>query len=171
MKVKILLVLSIAVTLAFLFFLTRKENSVKTYTSYRLSSIQGFHLTHKEGSKIKWELIAKNVLFPEGDRNVLLKDLTVRIHHNPDLILTGEDGDYNVKEKNLLISKPVEIRVRDFRLTTDSLTWYGESEVIKAPNEVRFVGKNFSIEGKELTASVREKKIRILRNVKGIFYQ
>lgn len=171
MKGKFLLALSIVLALGILIILNYRENGVKTHTSYRVSSIQGFHLARKDGDKLKWELTAKSSVFPEGKKEILLKDLTVKIYHNPNVTLTGGEGNYNIDEKNLVINKPVEIIIDNSRLTTDSLTWHGEEEIITTPDSVRLVGKNFLMEGKGLTVKVRDQQVKILKDVKGIFYR
>lgn len=171
MKGKLLLGFVAAIALGVLIVLNYSENGVKTHTSYRKSSIKGFHLARKDGEKIKWELTAERAVFPEGNKEILLKDLTVKIHHKPEVILTGGEGNYNIEGKELIISKLVDVVIDSSRLTTASLTWHGEEEMITTYDSVRLTGKNFLMEGKGLTVKVRDQQVKILNDVKGIFYR
>ncbi len=171
MKQRSLLVLSIIIlALGITIILSYKEQGVNMQTLYRTSSMQGVHLTHKDGDKIKWELTAESATFPEGKKEILLYDLTMKIHHNPNIIITGGKGNYNIEGRSLIVSKPVETTIKDSRLTTDSLTWHGEEEVVTSEDNVRLTGKKFSIEGKGLTVMLRDQTVRISSDVKGIFY-
>lgn len=171
MKNKVLaLVLTVLVT-AILILISHKENGIKTYPVYKTSSMRGFHVTHKKGNEIKWELASENATFPEGNKSIILRNLLMRIHDTYDIILTGGSGIYQIRDKNLTINKPIEIDIEGDKLTTDSLTWNGEKELITTQDMITFKGKNFSIEGTGLVAKVRNQQIQILDNVTGIFYR
>lgn len=133
--------------------------------------MEGLHLTHKEGNEVKWELWAQNATFPEGNKRIILKSLELKIHHDPEIYLTGGSGIYKIEGKKLIINKPIELRVKDTRFTTDTLTWHGEEELITTEDNVKFHSKNFLIEGTGLAAKVKQQKIKILKNVKGTFYR
>lgn len=170
MKGKFFLVLLAALAIGTLIVLSYKENGVKIYPSYKTSSMRGFRLTHKEGDKIKWELISEKATFPEGKKEVILKGLTMRIHQGYEIALTGGSGIYDIQEKNLTINKPVEIDIKEAKLTTDSLTWNGKEGLITTQDSIILKGKNFLIEGTGLTAKIKDQQIRILEDVKGTFY-
>lgn len=171
MRGKFFLVLLAVLAIGVLVILSSGGDGVKTYPSYKTSSMRGFHLTHKESGKIKWELIAEKATFPEGNKKIILKDLIMRIHHEHEFTVRGGSGIYNIQKKNLTINKPIEIDIEGAKLTTDSLAWNGERRVITTKDSIKFKGKNFLIEGTGLTAKIKDQQIRILKNVKGIFYR
>ncbi len=152
------------------FILNYNEDDVKTRVSYRISSMKGFNLTHKDGGKIKWELSAKSATFPQGDKEVLLKDLNIKVHQSPDITLTGGEGNYNIERKVLAVSNSIKITMNSSLLTTDSLTWHGDKEIITTGDKIIFTGKKFLIEGRGLAVDVRDQQVKVLENVKGIFY-
>lgn len=170
MRNRFFLVLLAALAVVTLIVLSYREDGLKKYPSYKTSSMNGFHLTHKKSDKIKWELAAEKATFPEGNNKIILKGLTMRIHHDRELTLRGGSGIYNIQKKNLTINKPIEIDLEGAKLTTDSLTWDGEGGAITTKDNIRVEGKNFLIEGTGLTAKLTDQQIRILENVKGIFY-
>jgi LPS export ABC transporter protein LptC len=167
---KLFLILLGALTIGTLVVLSYKENGVKTYPSYKTSSMRGFRLTHREEDKIKWELLSEKAIFPEGKKEVILKDLTMRIHQEYEIALRGGSGVYDIQRNNLIINRPVEIAIEEAKLTTDSLTWDGKEGLITTQNNITFAGRNFLIEGTGLTAKIKDQQIRILKDVKGTFY-
>jgi LPS export ABC transporter protein LptC len=171
MKNKVLALVLTVLAIAILILISYKENGIKTYPVYKTSSMRGFRITHKKDNEIKWELVSENATFPEGNKAIVLKNLSMRIHDKYDMTLTGGSGVYKIKDKNLTINKPIEIDIEGDKLTTDSLTWNGEKELITTKDMITFKGKNFFIEGTGLVAKVRNQQIRILDNVTGIFYR
>jgi LPS export ABC transporter protein LptC len=171
MKNRLIVAFLTVLAIGTLFFLSYKENGIKTYPSYKTSSMRGFRLTQKEGDTIRWELVSKRATFPEGNKEVILENLTMKIHNKYDITLKGGSGVYKVKDKNLTINKPIEIDIAGDKLTTDSLIWHGKKELITTKDMIQFKGNNFLIEGLGLTAQVKNQQIKILEDVKGTFYR
>jgi LPS export ABC transporter protein LptC len=148
-----------------------KENKVKINPSYKTSSMLDLHLTHKEGDSIKWQLHAKEAIFPIGEKEVLLKSLDVNINHSPKIYLTSGSGKYELEKGDITLDSPVELNVEHGKFITSSLKWNNNDEVISTNDDVRFTGKNFFITGTGLTAKLNQERVRILRNVKAIYYR
>lgn len=171
MKGKLFFVLLTAAAVGVLFVLSYRENGVKTYPSYKTSSMRGFHLTHKVNDIIKWELEAEKTTFPEGEREVVLEDLTMKINYEREFIVKGGNGIYDINKQDLVVNRPVEIDMEGAKLTTDSLTWDGKKGIITTRDDIKIEGENFLIEGSGFTAKIKDRQIRVLGNVKGIFYR
>ncbi|GBE05216.1 MAG TPA: LPS export ABC transporter periplasmic protein LptC [Nitrospirae bacterium] len=171
MKGKLFLFLLTALAAGVLIVLSYRENVVETFPSYKTSSMHGFHLTHKERDKIRWELAAEKATFPAGNKEIVLNELTMKIYDRREVTITGGSGLYEIENKRLTINKPLEIDVEGARLTTDSLVWDGEKGIITTGDDVRFKGEKFNIEGTGLKVNVKEQQIRIFKNVKGTFYR
>ncbi len=170
MRGKLFLILLTSLAVGILVILSYRENGVKTSPSYKTSSMYGFHLTQKESDEVKWELVADKATFPEGNKKIILKDLTMKIYRERELTLRGGSGIYSIKNKNLVINKPIEVDIEEARLTTDSLTWNSEKGEITTDDSIKFESKNFLIEGTGLAVKVKNQQITVLKNVKGIFY-
>ncbi len=171
MKEKAFFVLSVILALWVLIILNYKENNLKILPSYRTSSMQGLHLIHKEDNRVKWELTAQDATFPEGNKEIILNSLELKINHNPRIYLTGGNGIYRIEGGNLTINKPIELNMTDTKFTTDTLTWNSENGLITTQDSVKFTGKNFLIEGTGLAVKINRQKVEILKNVKGTFYR
>jgi len=170
-KIKLLLVFLITGLIIELIILSYSENGIKLDLAYKASYIQDFHLTYKDGDKMRWELVSEKAIFPKEGKEVILKGLTMLIHNKDKITLTGGSGIYNIQNENLVVGSPVEIDIRGTKLITDSLTWDVRGELITTSDAVRFRGGNFLIEGKGLTASIKDQRIKILGDVKSTFYR
>jgi len=64
----------------------------------------------------------------------------------------------------------VEINMKDVKFKTAGMQWNNSEETLTTKNDVEFIGKTFNIVGKGLKANTKEQKVRILKDVKAIFY-
>ncbi|MBI5025555.1 MAG: LPS export ABC transporter periplasmic protein LptC [Nitrospirae bacterium] len=171
MKGKFVFIVSALLALGIVLILGYEDNEIKTTPSHRTSSVQGFRITNKEGNKTQWELTANKAEFQEGEKEILLKDITLKLQHNNEIILTGSSGIYNIQNSNLAVNKPVEVNMDFYKLTTDSLLWNGSEELITTKDDIKLIGKTFLIEGSGLSATMGEQKVRVLSDVKAQFYR
>ena len=145
-------------------------NGLKIKPSYKMSSMHKVHIVNKEGNSVKWELSAEKALFPKGSREIFLNSIGLRIKHTPEIHVTSESGIYTVENGNMILNNPVELNVNDATFKTAGIHWNNREETLTTDKEVEFIGKTFNIIGKGLTANTKEQKVRILKDVKAIFY-
>ncbi len=171
MKNKLFLVFLSALSVVTVVVISNREDGVKTFPSYKMSSMSGFHLTHKESDEVKWEVTAEKATFPKGNREIILEELIMRIHDEKEMVVKSGNGMYDIEKRNLTMTRPVEIDIEGALLTTDSLHWNGEKGIISTGDNIEFKGDKFLIEGTGLSANITERKIRVFNNVKGTFYR
>ncbi len=164
-------ILTATLVIGILVILNYNEGNVKIRPSYQTSTMQQLHLTHKEDNKVKWELSAKSAIFPIGNKEVFLESLGLKINHSPEIYLTSESGIYKIKKGDITLNKPVELNIKDAKFITNSLKWKNKDELITTDSAIRFSGKTFLIEGRGLAAKIKQQEVRILNNVKAIFYR
>ena len=102
---------------------------------------------------------------------VFLKSLGLKVKQSPEIYLTSQKGVYEVEKGNITLNNTVELNIRDTKLATNSLEWNSKNELITTKDDVKFSGKNFLIEGAGLIAKTKQQQIRIVNNVKAIFYR
>jgi LPS export ABC transporter protein LptC len=171
LKGKFFWALSVILVIAVLVTLNYKEQSLKIRPSYRTSSMKQLYMTHREDNKIKWVLKAKNATFPKGNKKILLDSLDLEINHSPVIYLTSGSGIYEIKKRNVTLKKPVELNIKGAKFTTTTMKWNSKHELITTDDAIKFRGENFLIEGTGLYSRVKQKKVKILNNVKAIFYR
>jgi LPS export ABC transporter protein LptC len=170
-KKNYIVILSVFLAIVIFFILSYyKEEGIKLQTSFQTSSMKNLHLTHREGNQITWELSAVEAEFPVDTKEILLKSMGVRINQTPEINLKGESGIYAFESGEVFIGKSVELNIKDTTFTSNTLKWDSTKELITTEDDVRFSGNNFLIEGTGLSGSIKQQKVRILKNVKATFY-
>jgi LPS export ABC transporter protein LptC len=170
-KKNYVVVLSVLLAIIIFFILSYyKHEGIKLQASFQTSSMKNLHLTHRDDNQVTWELSAKEAVFPVGAKEILLKSLGVRINRTPEIYLAGESGVYEFENGEVVIDKSVELTVKDVKFTSDTLKWDSTKELITTEDDVRFSGNNFLVEGTGLAASIKQQKVRILKNVKATFH-
>ena len=133
--------------------------------------MKDFHLTHREGSKVKWELSADKAILPIGNKEVFLESLSLKINRTPEIFLTSGSGIYEIDKGDITLNKTVELNIKETTFTTDTMKYNSKDEIITTDDEIKFNGNNFLIEGTGLVAKTKQQNIRITKNVKAIFYR
>ena len=147
-----------------------KEQGVIIQPSYQTSSMQDLHLTHRDNDEIKWELTAREAIFPSGEKEIILKTLGLKINQSPEIYVTSPTGTYETEEGDIVLNESVEMNIKDTKFTTNTLKWDSRAELLTTDDNVKFSGTDFLIEGTGLSAKMKEQKIKILKNVKATFY-
>ncbi len=127
-------------------------------------------MTHKKDNKIKWELLAREASFPVDKKEILLQSIGLTINYSPKIYITSKSGTYEIEKENITLNEDVELHTEDAKFTTDTLNWNGKDELITTEDDVKFRGKTFLIEGKGLAAETGRQRVRILKDVKAVFY-
>jgi len=170
LKKNIIVVLSVILAIGIFFILSYyKGQGIKLQPSFQTSSMQNLHLIHREDNQVRWELSAREAIFPVGAKEVLLTSPGIRINRMPEIYLTGGSGVYEVEKGEVSLGDSVELNIKDTTFSANTLKWDSTKELVTTEDEVRFIGKNFLIEGTGLSASVKNKKVQILKNVKATF--
>ncbi len=132
--------------------------------------MKSLHLINKRGNEIRWELSAPKATIPEDKKRIFLQSPSLIINNSPEIHVTSGNGIYEIEKDNITLSRPVKINIKDAIFETDSLTWNSKDELISTDDPVQVKGNNYIINGTGLTAQVTQQKVRILNNVKAIFY-
>jgi LPS export ABC transporter protein LptC len=163
-------ILSAALVIVFIIILGYKEQSVKISPSFKTSTMNKLQMTHKEDNKIEWELSAREAFFPADKKEILLHSIGLTINYSPKIYITSGNGIYEIEKENMTLGKAVELNTKDGKFTADTLKWNSKDKLITTKDDVTFSGKTFFIEGKGLMAETDRQKVRILKNVKAVFY-
>lgn len=170
-KSRLFWVISAIFVFVILIIFNYTENSVKMFPSLQTSSMKNLYLKHKEGDKVKWELSSDKAVLPLGNKEVFLESLVVKINQTPEIYLTSGSGIYEIEQGNVMLNKPVELKIREAKFATDSLRWNSKEELITTDDDIKLSGNSFLITGTGLSAKVPEQQVRIIKDVKAIFYR
>jgi len=147
------------------------ERRINISPSYKTSSMENLHLKHREGNMVKWELSSDEAILPFEKKQVLLESLALKINRSPEIYLTAGSGIYEIEEGNVTLNNTVEMNVKDTTFTTDTMKWNSKDELITTEDDIKFSGSSFLITGRGLAAKVKQEQVRIIKDVKAIFYR
>jgi len=129
------------------------------------------YLKHREGDNVRWELTSDKAILPPGNKEVFLTSLALKINQSPEIYLTSGSGVYDIEQENVLLNQSVELTIKDATFTTDTLNWNSKDDLITTEDVIKFTGSSFLITGTGLAGKAKEQKVRILKDVKAIFYR
>ncbi len=147
------------------------EKNIKILPSYQTSSMKDLHLTHKEGSRVKWELSADRATLPTGNREIFLESIALNINRSPKIYVTSGNGLYEIEKGDIFLNENVELYMKNVQFRTETMKWNITDEVITTDDDITFKSNNFFIKGTGLVAKIKEQRIRITNNVKAVFYR
>ena len=123
-------------------------------------------IKQKKNGETNWTLNAKKAVFLSSI-NVKLDDLKITFPEK-DLILTSDNGMYDVESRNLTISGNIKASTDDYDIVATTLLWDSSKNKLFSDKRVKIVGKNFFIEGDNLIATTD--KAKLSKNVRAVFY-
>jgi LPS export ABC transporter protein LptC len=164
-------IISATFVIAILMILNYNSSSITMSPSYRTSSMHNLHLKHREDNKVKWVLSSDKAILPMENKEIFLESLTLKINQDPEIYLTSGKGLYDVDQGNVTLNETVKLSIKDATFTTDSLNFDSKEELITTEDDIKLTGGSFLINGKGLYAQVKEDQVRIIKDVKAVFYR
>lgn len=167
MKTRLLLLCFVFFLALTLIFLADNKEVEKISLSRGNSYIEGLKIANKKDGAEVWVLNAKRADIIESENKAKLTDIVMKVSQNG-LTVKSEDGVYDISNKSLILKKTITAETKDYTIITDRIEWTSAGE-IKTGSDVRFISKKFNVEGEGMCAD-SDQKVRILKNVKAIFY-
>jgi LPS export ABC transporter protein LptC len=164
-------IISATFVIAILIILNYNSRSITMSPSYRTSSMSSLHLKHREENRVKWELSSDRAILPMENKEIFLESLTLKINQDPEIYLTSGKGMYDVDKGNVTLNETVKLSIKDSTFTTDSLNFDSKEELITTEDDIKLTGGSFLINGTGLSAQVKQEQVRIIKDVKAVFYR
>lgn len=164
-------VLAAILAVSALIIFSFNESNIKIPRIYQTSSMKQLHLKHKEGGDVKWELLAAAASFPTGKKEVILDSVNIIINSSPKIRLEGGTGIYEIEREEVILFDPVELNLKDTKFTTTTLKLTNKDQLASTDGPIKYTGKNFLIKGTGLIAKMKQQEVKVLDNVKAVFYR
>jgi hypothetical protein len=150
-----------------LILLTDSKGVEKISVSRGNSYIEGLKIVNKKDGNEVWVLNAKRADIIESENKAKLYDIVMEVRQNG-LVVKSDDGIYDISNKSLILKSTITAETNDYTIITDTVEWTPSGE-IKTGSDVRVLSKKFNVEGEGMCVDSGQ-KVRILKNVKAIFY-
>lgn len=163
-------ILSALLVIVFIIIFSYKKQSVYINPSFKTSTMQNLEMTHNKNNNVEWKLLAHRATFPFDKKEIMLESIDMTINRSPQIFVTSGTGMYEIENENVTLGSTVELMTEDAKFITDTLKWYSKEELITTQDPVKFIGRQFLIEGKGLNVKINDQVVRILKDVKATFY-
>jgi LPS export ABC transporter protein LptC len=169
MKKSLLFVLSMAL-LSLLFFMIKGERGTKGDVLRKGESyIEGLRLVHRQNGNTDWTLTARRAdLSDKGDK-AYLSGIEMDIESKR-IKVYADKGLYDMNARDISIDGRVIAKGDSYSITSEGARFDSASGLLKADGGVKIEAKRFSVQGTGMEADNTAQTVRILRNVKAIFY-
>ncbi len=122
-------------------------------------------ITHRKDGIIKWQVEAKKAVFANANE-VRLEDLKINFPEKK-LILNSDSGTYNSSTQGIKIEGNIKAETNNYSINALNLKWDASKSELSSDKKIQIVGKDFFIEGDELSASAD--RARLNKNIKAVF--
>jgi LPS export ABC transporter protein LptC len=123
----------------------------------------------QEGVK-KWVLTADNADYLKDKDKIYINHVWVEVFGNDpnketdDIIITGDKGFIGVKSRDLTLEGNVHAKTAEYEFTSDWVHYDPKTRIITAPGPVTIQGPRLYMEGKGLTADLRNNKLDVAQH-------
>jgi LPS export ABC transporter protein LptC len=169
MKKSLLVVLSIAL-FSLLFFMIKGERGTKTDVLKKGESyIEGLRLVHRQNGNRDWTLTARRADISDKGDKAYLSGIEMNIE-NKGITVYADKGLYDMNARDLSVDGKVIAKGDSYSITSEGARFDGASGMLKADGGVKIEAKRFSIQGTGMEADNTAQTVRILKDVKAVFY-
>jgi LPS export ABC transporter protein LptC len=129
--------------------------------------IQNFRRVKMEGGRKAWEVAAREAQYLEDDQQIVVDDPEVSLY------LKGEEGAISLRGRagkiflsgreidRVELDGAIEVRFRDYRMTTDRAVYEHASDTVVSPGAVRVTGTGLALSGARMTLEVETQRVRV----------
>ncbi len=122
-------------------------------------------IIHRKEGIIKWMVDAKKAVFANANE-VTLQGLKITFPEKK-LVLNSDSGVYNPTTQGIKIEGNIKAETNNYAINALNLSWDPVKNELSSDRKIQIVGKEFVIEGDELSASADKAKLN--SNIKAIF--
>ncbi|MCE5194202.1 MAG: LPS export ABC transporter periplasmic protein LptC [Nitrospiraceae bacterium] len=168
MKRKFLFLLFLIFSVA-VFLITRENRELEK--DFRLkgdSFIEGLKIVQKKNGNNIWVLNAKRADIVEKENKAMLSNIEILITEK-EMKIRAADGLYDMSGKKFTLLGNIIADTKDYTIIANTAEWTSNGE-IKTKGDVKIEGRRFTIQGVGIEANSGQ-KVRILKDVKAVFYR
>ena len=156
--------------LVFLFFLLKDEGGTKPDILLKANSfIEGMRIIYKKNGDRDWTLTAKRADISDEGNKAYLTGVTMTLEKRG-LTLYADKGLYLMNDKNLTVDGTIIARGDTYAITAAGGEFVNNDSNFNTGGEVRVDSRKFTVRGRGMNIDGSGQKVRILNDVKAVFY-
>ncbi len=169
MKKSVLIILSITL-FSLLIYMMKGEKIAQTGSLQKGDSyIEGLRLLHRQNGALDWILTAGRAdIGGKGDK-AYLSGIEMKIE-DKGITVYADKGVYDMNARNLVVDGKVVAKADSYSITTEGVKFDNAGQMLRTGGRVRLEARKFSVEGTGMEADNIAQKVKILKDVKAVFY-
>ena len=129
------------------------------------------HMVENKGDRKSWELEAEKASVFQEDKTTHLRNVKVTFYslNRPPLVVTAKEGEVDMTTHEIVARGDVQMSSEEgYTLTTQTLRWVPDAQLVTTDDPVRIVGKTFDVTGVGLRSEPERHTLRVLKTVRAI---
>jgi LPS export ABC transporter protein LptC len=156
--------------LVFIFLLLKDERAMRPDILLKGDSfIEGMRIIYKRNGVRDWTLSAKRADISDEGNKAYLSGITMTLE-NRGLTLYADRGLYLMADRNLTIDGKIVARGDTYSITSVGGEFNNRASNFKTDGEVSIDSRKFKVQGRGMDIDGTGQKVRILNDVKAVFY-
>jgi LPS export ABC transporter protein LptC len=133
------------------------------------SYIEGVKIVNRKDGNKDWMLMAERADITADGRIAYLKNIEIKIEDRG-ITVYADKGAYNMADKSLNLDGKTVAKGDSYSVTSENVKFNSKKDNLATNKAVSLEGKKFIVHGKGMDLNNSEQKVRILSNVKAVFY-
>ncbi len=133
------------------------------------SYIEGVKIVNRKDGNKDWILTAERADITADGRIAYLKNIKINLEDRGITVYAGK-GSYNMADRSLNLDGRTIAKGSSYSITSENVEFNSRKDHLATEGAVSLEGKKFSVHGKGMDLDNSEHKVRILNNVKAVFY-
>jgi LPS export ABC transporter protein LptC len=171
MRQSVLVILSLLAVSLLSYYLMKGDNEIRLDIHQKGESfIEGLKLVHKKNGDNDWVLTAKRADISEDGDNALLSGIALTLR-DKGVTVYADRGLYNMTDKNLSTKGRVIAKGTNYSIISeDGAEFNGTLNSLSTGGNVAIEGRKFNVRGTGMDTADSGQIVRLLGNVKAVFY-
>ncbi|MEJ2683711.1 MAG: LPS export ABC transporter periplasmic protein LptC [Candidatus Sulfobium sp.] len=133
------------------------------------SYMEGVRIVNRKNGKRDWVLTADRADIAADGRVAYLKNIEIKIEGRG-VTVYADKGSYDIDGKNLTLDGRTVAKGDSYSITSQNVEFNSAKDSLATDGKVYIKGKKFRVNGKGMAVDNAAHKVRILRDVKAVFY-
>jgi LPS export ABC transporter protein LptC len=171
MRRSVLVILSLLAISLLSYYLLKEDKGIRLDIRQKGESfIEGLKLVHKKNGDGDWVLTAQRADISEDGNTARLSGIAMTLR-DKGVTVYADRGLYSMTDKNLSAEGRVIAKGADYSIISeDGAEFNGTSNSLKTGGNVTIEGRKFNVRGTGMDTANGGQIVRLLGNVKAVFY-
>lgn len=166
----VLLVILAAVLFSLFFYFSRDTREARFGVHQAGDSyMEGVRIVNRKDGNKDWVLTADRADITADGRLAYLRNIKITMEKRGITVYAGK-GSYDIADRSLTLDGKTVARGNSYSITSENVEFNSSKNNLATEGTVTIEGKKFNVRGKGMDMDNAQHKVKILGNVKAVFY-